>query len=58
MESDGKENELVLKQTYSLPDFTQEENYSYINFDSYEELYNTYEDTMNKYTNLFMSIGR
>lgn len=58
MESDGKENELVLKQIYSLPDFTQEENYSYINFDSYEELYNTYEDTMNKYTNLFMSIGR
>ena len=58
MESSGKENELVLKQVYNLPDFTQKENYSYINFDSYDELYNTYEDTMDKYTNLFMSIGR
>lgn len=58
MESSGKENELVMKQVYSLPDFTQEESYTYINFDSYKELYNTYEDTMSKYTDLFMSIGR
>ncbi len=58
LESSGKENELTIKQTYSLPNFEQLEETTYIKFDTYKELYNTYEDTMDKYTDLFMSIGR
>lgn len=58
LESNSKNNELVVRQIYSLPNFEQLESISYIKFDTYKALYNTYEDTMNKYTNLFMSIGR
>lgn len=51
-------NGLIVITTFELPSFKEISNNNYIDFEAYKDLYDTYDETMNSYTNLFMSIGR
>jgi len=48
LESNDKKESLIVKNTYSLPDFIQdkENSNSYILFDEYQELFDTYSNAM------------
>ncbi len=52
------DNSLIIITTYKLPNFKEISNNSFIDFEAYKDLYDTYDETMQSYTNLFMSIGR
>lgn len=56
-ETDYKNN-LVFIAIYELPSFRELSNDHYINFEAYTSMYNTLDETMKNYTDLFMSIGR
>lgn len=55
MNDDDGNNSLAFKTTYSLPNFIKNDNEScnYINYEQYTELYNTYENAMDSYKELF-----
>lgn len=55
LESNGKENALLLEYTYNLPEFTQDSKREYIIFEEYQNLYNTLNKTMEGYTGLYNS---
>lgn len=57
-EENNQSQYMLLTTVYSLPDFMEKENINYIDFNNYMNLYNAYNETMNSYTDLFMSIGR
>lgn len=52
----NKANYLILYQEYNMSDFSTPTVKQYIDFSEYEELFNTYDKTMNSYTDLFNSI--
>lgn len=56
LNSNEQNNMLYIKQTYTLPDFVLEDTKEYIDFEEYKDLYNTLENTMDSYTNLFNDI--
>lgn len=56
LNSNEQKNMLYIKQTYTLPDFVLEDTKEYIDFEEYKDLYNTLENTMDSYTNLFNDI--
>lgn len=57
LESSGKNEVLFIRNSYKLPDFTQsEETKEYIDFQEYQNLYDTLDETMDSYTGLFNSI--
>lgn len=58
MESNEKEEALIIRKSYSLPDFVKNEkdSKSYIIFEEYKNLYDTLNKTMDGYTSLFNSI--
>ncbi len=58
IENNGKENALLVKTTYNIPEFTknEEESKPYILFDEYQKLFDTYDKAMEGYTGLFNSI--
>ena len=57
IKSNNKENTLFIKQVYNLPDFANDSTVEYIDFDEYQNMYNTLNKTMDGYTNLFESIN-
>lgn len=57
-EENNQSQYMLLTTVYSLPDFMEKENINYIDFNNYMNLYNAYNETMNNYTDLFISIGR
>lgn len=58
MESSNKKDALIIRTSYSLPNFVkdEEDSKSYIIFEEYQSLYNTLNETMDGYTSLFNSI--
>lgn len=56
LNSNEQKNVLYIKQTYTLPNFVLEDTKEYIDFEEYKDLYNTLDNTMDSYTNLFNDI--
>lgn len=58
IQSNEKKEALIIRTSYSLPDFVknEEDSKSYILFDEYQKLFNTLDKTMDSYTGLFNSI--
>lgn len=56
LNSNEQKNVLYIKQTYTLPNFVLEDTKEYIDFEEYKDLYNTLDNTMDSYTNLFNGI--
>lgn len=58
LESNNKEEALIMRTAYNLPDFTKDEDNSknYIIFEEYEALFDTLSETMDGYTGLYNSI--
>lgn len=52
----SKEEYLILKQELNLSNFSLISDKTYIDFEDYKKLFNTYEGTMDNYTDLFTSI--
>lgn len=58
LENNEKDEALIMRTSYNLPDFTkdEEDSKSYIIFEEYEALFNTLSETMDGYTGLYNSI--